>query len=444
MASSIIRTDKWVLAATPAAKRNLAATVREYRAYCRALSYVVMGHWAQLTESKNFCSAVERLIHPTRRNSQPKYSYFHQRFYKFPSYLRRAAIEFVKGQVSSYLTRYRAWQSGQRKHRQERPPQFNPEAGCYPALYGGNVFQLDGELTVARIKVWNSSDWVWQAVPIASKGRRHLWGQRQSPTLVVTPTRCQLAVPFRLDPNPLSGEAVCAVDVGINTLATASIVRSDGTVAARRFFHPAVDIDRRDKLADSIRRKARKTKTLHPGFCRGLYRRMRHLNRNIAEQTSRRIADFAAAHGASVVVFEDLQGWKPKAGRKRSGMKKRFHHWLHRSLVERTAEKFRELGGSAQTVYPRGTSSWAFDGSGRIRRDKRQYELATFPNGKRYNADLNASYNIGARYWAHKLGLTRRKDGQVPHGRSPCGTPRMPATLSLLWDGEAAHGRAAS
>ena len=125
-------------------------------------------------------------------------------------------------------------------------------------------------------------------------------------------------------------------------------------------------------------------------------------------------------------------------------MKKRFHHWLHRSLVERTAEKFRELGGSAQTVYPRGTSSWAFDGSGRIRRDKRQYELATFPNGKRYNADLNASYNIGARYWAHKLGLTRRKDGQVPHGRSPCGTPRMPATLSLLWDGEAAHGRAAS
>ncbi len=34
-------------------------------------------------------------------------SYFEKRFYKFPSSLRRAAIEFVKGQVSSFLTRYR-------------------------------------------------------------------------------------------------------------------------------------------------------------------------------------------------------------------------------------------------------------------------------------------------------------------------------------------------
>lgn len=50
-------------------------------------------------------------------------------------------------------------------------------------------------------------------------------------------------------------QRVGAVEVGINTLATASIVTPDGTVAARGFFHPAADMDRRDKRATLIRRK---------------------------------------------------------------------------------------------------------------------------------------------------------------------------------------------
>ena len=59
--------------------------------------------------------------------------------------------------------------------------------------------------------------------------------------------------------------------------------------------------------------------------------------------------------------------------------------------------------------------------------------LATFASGKRYNCDLNASYNIAARYWAWKLKLTRRKDGQLPEDRSSLGKPGMPVTLSTLW-----------
>ncbi|HSH84797.1 MAG TPA: transposase, partial [Guyparkeria sp.] len=68
-------------------------------------------------------------------------------------------------------------------------------------------------------------------------------------------------------------------------------------------------------------------------------------------------------------------------------------------------------------------------------------ELATFQNGKQYNADLNASYNIGARYWAWKHKLTRRKDGQLSVGKSSPDKPRMPVTLSTLWrrEPEAPH-----
>lgn len=98
--------------------------------------------------------------------------------------------------------------------------------------------------------------------------------------------------------------------------------------------------------------------------------------------------------------------------------------------------KFAEAGGRVEHVYARGTSSWAFDGSGKLKRDAKHYELATFSTGKQYNCDLNASYNIAARYWAWKLKLTRRKDGQLPEDKSSPGKPRMPVTLSTLWQRE--------
>jgi putative transposase len=432
MGKSIVRTDKWSLQPLPEVRRYLQATVNKYRAYCKALNYVVMGHWPELAESKSFCAAVEKLIHRTNTNPNPKYSYFEKRFYKFPSYLRRAAIEFVKGQVSSYLTRYRSWQSGMRKHRTAKPPVFNVDANGYPALYKGQLVKFDAHLRVAWIKVWDGSDWVWAEVALTGKGRRHLTGSILSPYLVVSEKHCHLAVPFSVVPPKWETDAVCAVDLGINTLATASIVRLDGTVLARKFIHPASDIDRRDRQSNLIRRKARKTKTLHRGFAKTHYRRAQGINANMAQQVSRQIVNFALEHGASTIVFEDLKGWRPKGGRKRSSLKQKFHGWLHRRLVMLTEQKFQEEGGKVEYVYARGTSAWAFDGSGKVQRSKSQYELATFTTGKQYSCDLSASYNIAARYLAYKLKLTRRKDGQVAKGESSCATPRMPVTLSTL------------
>lgn len=120
-------------------------------------------------------------------------------------------------------------------------------------------------------------------------------------------------------------------------------------------------------------------------------------------------------------------------------MKQRFHTWLHRRLATLIEQKFTEVGGKVVYVYARGTSSWAFDGSGRIKRNPKQHELATFASGKQYNADLNASYNIGARYWAWKLKLTHRKDGQLPADKSSAGKPRIPVTLSTLWNNSKGH-----
>ena len=49
------------------------------------------------------------------------------------------------------------------------------------------------------------------------------------------------------------------------------------------------------------------------------------------------------------------------------------------------------------------TSRLAYDGSGAVTRDWENYSLCTFQTGKRYNCDLSASYNIGARYFIREL-----------------------------------------
>ena len=53
------------------------------------------------------------------------------------------------------------------------------------------------------------------------------------------------------------------------------------------------------------------------------------------------------------------------------------------------------------------TSRLAYDGSGIVSRGKNggfnTYELCKFKNGKTYNCDLSASYNIGAKYFIREI-----------------------------------------
>jgi hypothetical protein len=191
-----------------------------------------------------------------------------------------------------------------------------------------------------------------------------------------------------------------------------------------------------------------------------------------------------------VIVFEQLKGWRPKVGGKGGTMKARFHAWLHRALVKQVEASWTEQGGTVAFVNPWGTSAWAYDGSGKVVRPAGAHDLAVFPTGKHYDADLNAAYNIASRYWVRRLAENaptrsilasllgwddeaattsgkpameirvadqdapssavnvdtkllpspaRRKNGgaapgrSVPHSRGPRAAPRTPATLSTLW-----------
>ncbi len=424
-----------------------------YRHACRYLVGIIYTHWSELgcLTADQLTPAVERLMHQTAKRPQVKYPQFNKTFYKFPSYYRRAAIAFAAGQLSSYVTRYSEWQSGRRKRRNAKPPKLNADTGCYPALYKGQCYKLHGSRQV-EIKVFNGLDWVWTNVQITGLRERHQIASNKmlSPSLIFNQRVCHLSVPFSCKPEKRKPEAnVTAVDLGINTTATISVVTHSGTVIHREFIHPGRDIDevaaaagtcvlrngdRRDKRLKSVSVRASKTMgkggKLHKGFCSKTYEKCRRINHQIGQIVSKRIVQIAKKFNSEAIVFENLKGWKPKGGRKRSNLRQRFHGWLQAKIRDFTEMKWAELGGKIVEVVAAYTSKLAYDGSGKVKRDSKNYALATFSSGKRFNADLNGAYNIAAR---GVLKLTRRNGGEGPSSKSSGQPPRSWACLCDLW-----------
>lgn len=108
---------------------------------------------------------------------------------------------------------------------------------------------------------------------------------------------------------------------------------------------------------------------------------------------------------ADTIVFEHLG----MQGKKRGGAKQRLHLWKARTVQKIVENKAHRLGMRIARICAWNTSRLAYDGSGRVRRggksDKTMnyYSLCEFTTGKLYHCDLNASYNIGARYFIREL-----------------------------------------
>ena len=308
----------------------------------------------------------------------------------------------------------------------------------HTVLYRGQCILFEDDSV--QIKVFDGKEWGWQRIAVVKRRERHLLPNTKSlsPSLVINRKGIFLAVPFEVtSPKIGKPQLVCGVDLGLNTIAVASIVSPDGTVTVRKFFNScAADIDRRDKRLQAIRHKARltmgKTGKLYKGFCKSIYRKAQNINRQICQIVSKQLITWAQSQGATVVVFENLLGWRPRGGKKGSTLRQRFHGWLKSRLVQLVADKFAEIGGKVEFVFPRGTSSYAYDGSGRVKRDKKNYALATFASGKKYNADLSASYNIAARFWLKQKPTRRNRSGSAS-SKSSRTEPRMPDLLCSLW-----------
>ena len=136
-----------------------------------------------------------------------------------------------------------------------------------------------------------------------------------------------------------------------------------------------------------------------------LWVRAKGISDAIAVKTAAYIVDMAVRYSVDTVVFEHLD----TSGKKKGSKKQRLHHWRAQYVQSMVEDKVHRLGMRVARVCAWGTSRLAFDGSGRILRGKESkktagnYSLCEFQTGKVYHCDLNASYNIGARYFIREI-----------------------------------------
>lgn len=485
----IIRSEAHALRMNHAMRMDVERTIAFYRRVVKMASTIAMTHWPEIGSltGNEPAKSLERLIHPTSKRPIIRYAVVSRALGKMPSYLRRAALEHAVGCVSSFLSNYSNWidaLNDKSRAMGAKPPKLG-FSNVFPSLYGGNTIEVGTtpaakqEINEARVarSLKKSLTFIGPMRPVkkidTSKGLSTglvrikllmengqwefcnpltLQGKKKrlaadgsmdlSPSLMQRGAKVWLNCPVAVRPpryitnesfkKEVDGRAqrVCSIDVGINTAATAAIVDSTGTVIERKFFTCGRHNDQRDRLQEMIARKQSQTvgssdSKVGKGFCASLARRIAGLNKDAARQLSSSLMAFAREHGAKAIVIEALKGWRPKGPNK--AQRKRFHRFQHRMMVECLQHAAAELGMRVVEVYARGTSRWAYDGSGKVKRSKKNAQLATFASGRRYNADLNGALNIAGRGIAMLLGI------KVDAGKRSGSIAGMPLVLSDVW-----------
>ena len=117
--------------------------------------------------------------------------------------------------------------------------------------------------------------------------------------------------------------------------------------------------------------------------------------------------EFEVLYSVDIIVFEFLD----TKGKKKWKNKQKLQLWRKNEIQKIVEHRAHILGIRISHVCAWNTSKLAFDGSGKVERGtyiqngktKYNYSICTFQNGKQYHCDLNASYNIGARYFVREL-----------------------------------------
>ena len=409
----------------------LKATVNLYRQAVDFFIDVSIKEWDMVEKIEQPLKkqrAIECLVHHTRTNPNPKYN-FDQIFGKFPSYLRRAAISEAIGKVSSYKSNYANWE----KTKIGNEPGY-PKAGyVYPAMYRDNCFVRTGTYE-ARLKVWISNTWDWINIKLKKTDVDYILRNCASreecvPTLRKRGKNWYLDFAFKekikFENKGINEQVIIGVDLGINNACTCVAMLSDGTVIGREFL-------RLHREKDSLGHKLNKIKKAQQNGAYKmprLWAKVKGVNLSIAHKTANFIVDVAKMYCADIVVFEhlDLQG------KKRGSKKQRLHHWKVQAVQQIVSCKAHREGICVSRVCAWNTSSLAFDGSGKVERDKDNYSMCTFASGKRYNCDLSASYNICARYFIREilksLPVRERLDMEA---KVPACSKRTTCTLATL------------
>lgn len=350
-------------------------------------------------------SCAETLTHATTKHPNPKYD-FDKQFHKFPCYLRRAAISCAFGKCCSYKSNLANWESSDPATRGKAPsiPKLTAEM---PAFYKGNMFERTGDYT-AKLKLFIHNDWQYVDVSFRKSDvdyiKNHCSLRKEMiPVLRHNHKVWELCFSYqeehKLNQTPLFDRRILAVDLGINNPCTCSVMHSDGTVLGRHFYKAPVE-------EDSLNHKLNKLKKAQQCGSRKMPKKwaaVNGMNIRLSRNTANFIINMAVLYNVDVIVMEHLD----TRGKKRGSKKQRLHMWRKQAVQKQVELQAHRLGIRVSHVCARNTSKLAFDGSGPVLRGDKAgfptYSLCRFTTGKIYNCDLNASYNIGARYFIREI-----------------------------------------
>ena len=376
--------------------------------YNNAISYCIKAfeeHWEVLetleTGNKERFAYADALIHSTKSNIA-KYPEFDVKFYKMPSYLRFSVINTALGYLSSYHSNLTNWKISDTN---DKAPSLQTHLNKLPTFYKGNMYLDDCEDDAVRLKLFVNNDWNWVEVKLKHTDvvsiQKHMENAKMSvPTLEKKNKKWFLRFAFEekveLSKTKLEKQRILAVDLGINTDATCSVMNVDGTIFAREFINFASD---KDQLYHTLNKIKKVQQKYGSNNITKLWRYAKFHNEELARKIASVITNTAIKYNCDVIIFEYLN----IKGKKRGSKKQKLHMWKKNAIRNIVEHKAHKKGIRISHVCAWGTSKFAYDGSGRVLRGKDAklgtYELCKFSNGKIYNCDLSASYNIGARYF---------------------------------------------
>lgn len=340
------------------------------------------------------------LIHSTEAN-HAKYPSFDERFLNMPSYVRRAVIAKSLGIVSSYSSNLANWKRLSPSDRGKEPTLGFPDR--YELTFYDQERDLcDVEKGIIGLKLYDGvSSWKWYYFQISGSDARyicHLRATRKMLSPVVEKVHGTYRIRFSfqenkplVDNNNPLGYRILAVDLGINAPASWCVMEANGTVHGKGVIHLNSDEDRLNHMVNRKRMYQQAGKKSH-----SIYRMTNAANRTLSIDTSRELMSIAIAYDVDCIVFEHLDKSGSVKGKR---YRERIHLWRAKEVQDRVELQAHRNGMRISRVCAWGMSKYAFDGSGQVVRDKKNYSLCTFKNGKRYNCDMSASMNIGARFF---------------------------------------------
>ena len=385
---------------------------------------------AELESSLRKMNYIEKLVHNTR-NNKAIYD-FDDKFYKFPSYLRRSAITKAIGIVSSYMSQIENWKASNCKGAM---PKLDKGNHLMPCFYKDNMFDHQNDKTY--IKVYRNNDWVWQEIRLSNSDLKYIENKApldlwSAPVLEKKYGHFKLRFTrefqVELSDKEISKQKVCAVDLGVTNDATVSVLDVHGTVLSRKFINCGKE---KDFVTNALNRVSSFQKEHGSHDTKRLWNIAKRRNLNLAHLIAHKIVDYAKENNCDVIVFEHLD----TKGKKKGSKKQKLSMWKHQD-IQNTAERLaHSFGIRIARVCAWNTSKLAYDGSGVVLRGKKvsedtPYDVCKFQNGKTYNCDLSASYNIGARYFIKEL-IKIYPNIMTEVSDIGSGTSR---TLSTLWN----------